>query len=114
MGLVVDFGACCGEDDEEGLVRAKGFGKLELRANFFEMSKSDSIRRAFSEVGGRVVQLGFGNWGFFGFELLGGGWCDLVDRWWLWVVAVSCSGSGWFGFGYWLLFRYWVLVLSWY
>ena len=60
MGLVVDFGACCGEDDEEGLVRAKGFGKLELQANVFEMSESDLIRRAFSEVGGRAVQLGFG------------------------------------------------------
>ena len=25
------------------------------------------------------------------FELLGsgGGWCDLVDQWWLWVVAVG-------------------------
>ena len=31
MGLVVGFGACCNEDDEEELVRAKGFGNLELR-----------------------------------------------------------------------------------
>ena len=102
--LVVSFGACCGEDDDDDddeveLVRAKGFGKLELRACIVEMSESDSVRRAFSEVGGGAVQLGFGYWVLFGFELLGGGgWCDLVDQWWLWVVAVGCSGSGWFGF----------------
>ena len=55
MGLVVDFGACCGEDDEEELVRAKGFGKLELRASVFETSEFDSVRRAFSEVDGKAV-----------------------------------------------------------
>ena len=62
MGLVVDFGACYGEDDEEELVRAKGFGKLELRVSVFETFEFDSVRRAFSEMRGRVVQLGFGYW----------------------------------------------------
>ena len=55
MGLVVDFDACCGEDDEEELVRAKGFGKLELRASVFETSEFDSVRRAFFEVDGKAV-----------------------------------------------------------
>ena len=78
--LVVSFGACCGEDDDDDddevkLVRAKGFGKLELRASIVEMSESDSVRRVFSERGGGTVQLGFGYWVLFEFELLGsGGW----------------------------------------
>ena len=55
MGLVVGFGACCDENDEEELVRAKGFGKLELRASIFETSEFDSVRRAFFKVGGRAV-----------------------------------------------------------
>ena len=54
--LVVNFGACCGEDDDEvKLVKAKRFGKLELRASVVEMSESDSIRRVFSEGGGGTV-----------------------------------------------------------
>ena len=54
--LVVNFGACCGEDDDEvKLVRAKGFGKLELQASVVEMSESDSVRRVFSEGGGGTV-----------------------------------------------------------
>ena len=55
MGLVVDFGACYDEDDEEELVRAKGFGKLELRVSVFETFEFDSVRRAFSEVDGKAV-----------------------------------------------------------
>ena len=49
---------------------------------------------------GFEFEFGFGYWLLFGywvlafvieFELLGigGGWCDLVDRRWLWVVAVG-------------------------
>ena len=54
--LVVNFGACCGEDDDEvKLVKAKRFGKLELRASVVEMSESDSVRRVFSEGGGGTV-----------------------------------------------------------
>ena len=85
MGLVVDFGACCGEDDEEELMRAKGFGKLELRANVFETSKSDSVRRAFSEVGGKAVQLGFGFWVFFlglNYSVVGGA---------IWLIGGGCG-----------------------
>lgn len=63
MVLVVGFSACCNgdyDDDKEELVRAEGFGKLELRASVVETSESDLIRRAFFEVGGKVVQLGLG------------------------------------------------------
>ena len=98
MGLVVDFGACYDEDDEEELVRAKGFGNLNSEIAFLRRPSLTQSEELSLRWVAKRFSLGLGIGFFFGFELLGGGWCDLVDRWWLWVVAVSCFGSGWFGF----------------
>ena len=64
MGLVVDFGACCGEDDEEELVRAKGFGNLNPEIAFLRRSSLTQSEELSPKWMAKQFSLGLGI-GFF-------------------------------------------------